>query len=144
MQAAYLLSASICICVFLAFREETYISSTNLPGLVLLLILYGWSSIPMMYPAVKLFSIPSSAFVALACGNMFIGVVTTVATFVLTIFDDEVFIYFSFINKNDLKFCIRKWIQFIYKNNHWLNEHQMFWKNVTFINEHFFNGSRHL
>ena len=47
----------------------------------------------MMYPASLIFDVPSSAFVGLACANLFIGVVTTISSFVLQLFDDEVSIY---------------------------------------------------
>ena len=43
----------------------------------------------MMYPASFFFSIPSTAFVTLACMNLFLGIITTVTTFVLENFDDE-------------------------------------------------------
>jgi hypothetical protein len=43
-----------------------------------------------MYPASLIFSVPSSAFVGLACGNLFIGVITTISSFVLQLFDDAV------------------------------------------------------
>merc|ERR1719499_2741837 len=53
------------------------------------MLLYGWSAVPLMYPASFLFSIPSSAFVTLACANLFIGIITTITTFVLENFQDE-------------------------------------------------------
>lgn len=87
--SAYLVSAFLCVFIFLAFDEEAYVSSDHLPGLLLLFLLYGWSCIPLMYPISFLFSIPSSAFVGLACANMFIGVITTITTFVLGAFDDK-------------------------------------------------------
>ncbi|XP_076353530.1 phospholipid-transporting ATPase ABCA1-like isoform X1 [Tachypleus tridentatus] len=87
--ANYIIPAILCIFIFLAFREDAYVSENNFGGLVLLLILYGWASVPLMYPASYVFTVPSSAFVALACLNLFIGIVTTVATFVLELFDDE-------------------------------------------------------
>lgn len=43
-----------------------------------------------MYPASFVAKVPSTAFVFLACANLFVGIVTTVATFVLEIFDDAV------------------------------------------------------
>lgn len=46
-----------------------------------------------MYPASLIFSVPSSAFVGLACGNLFIGVITTISSFVLQLFDDAVVSY---------------------------------------------------
>ncbi|XP_043218216.1 ATP-binding cassette sub-family A member 7-like [Amphibalanus amphitrite] len=85
----YLISAGLCVAIFLAFGEEAYVSERNLPGLLLLLVLYGWSSIPLMYPASFIFTVPASAFVTLACANLFIGIVTTIATFVLEILNDE-------------------------------------------------------
>ena len=42
-----------------------------------------------MYPSSFLFSIPSSAFVTLSCTNLFVGIITTVTTFVLENFEDE-------------------------------------------------------
>ncbi|CAH1395854.1 unnamed protein product [Nezara viridula] len=86
---AYLMSSFLCILIFLAFNEQAYVSSTNFPGLLLLFLLYGWSCIPLMYPLSFVFSIPSSAFVSLSCANMFIGIITTVTTFVLAAFDDQ-------------------------------------------------------
>nr|XP_009688740.1 PREDICTED: ATP-binding cassette sub-family A member 7 [Struthio camelus australis] len=42
-----------------------------------------------MYPASFLFSIPSTAYVALTCINLFIGINGSVATFVLELFVDQ-------------------------------------------------------
>ncbi len=55
-----------------------------------MLYYYRLASIPLMYPSSLIFSIPSSAFVGLACANLFLGVVTTIASFVLQLFDDQV------------------------------------------------------
>ena len=103
----YILSAILCIFIFLIFDAKAYVSEQNLGPLVLLMLLYGlvsilvqfklsniyfffrWSSVPLMYPASFVFSIPSSAFVTLACANLFIGIITTITTFVLENFDDE-------------------------------------------------------
>jgi len=85
----YTLSAILCIFIFLIFDAKAYISEENLGPLVILMLLYGWSSVPLMYPASFVFSIPSSAFVTLACANLFIGIITTITTFVLENFDDE-------------------------------------------------------
>ena len=71
--AMYSLSASLCILIFILFGAEAYVSSSNLGPLILLMLLYGYSSVPLMYPASFLFSIPSSAFVTLSCVNLFIG-----------------------------------------------------------------------
>ncbi|XP_077499685.1 phospholipid-transporting ATPase ABCA1-like isoform X2 [Amblyomma americanum] len=85
----YVVPAVLCIFVFMAFKEEAFVSHDNIGGLVLLLLLYGWSSIPLMYPSSFIFSVPSSAFVTLACCNLFVGIVSTVSTYVLELFDDK-------------------------------------------------------
>ena len=53
------------------------------------ILISSWATIPLMYPASFLFSVPSSAFVTLACANLFIGIITTITVFVLENFDDE-------------------------------------------------------
>nr|CAD7402681.1 unnamed protein product [Timema poppensis] len=112
--ASYLLAALLCVFVFLAFDEQAYVSDQNIAGLVLLLLLYGWASIPLMYPASFVFDIPSSAFVTLACANVFVGIATTVATFVLEIFDDKVNMQGSFLdNLNYLEEGTGKELQYI-------------------------------
>ncbi|KFO81597.1 ATP-binding cassette sub-family A member 1, partial [Cuculus canorus] len=85
----YLVSALLVILIFVCFQQKSYVSSANLPSLVLLLLLYGWSITPLMYPASFLFSIPSTAYVALTCINLFVGINGSVATFVLELFVDE-------------------------------------------------------
>ena len=42
-----------------------------------------WSTIPMMYPFSFLFETPSTAFVTLGVGNVFLEMITTVTIFVL-------------------------------------------------------------
>lgn len=79
----YCIPAILCILIFLVFNEKAYVSSTNLPCLIALLFLYGWAIIPMMYPFARLFDIPSTAFVSLSCANVFLGTVSTLATFIL-------------------------------------------------------------
>ncbi|XP_013414368.2 LOW QUALITY PROTEIN: ATP-binding cassette sub-family A member 1-like [Lingula anatina] len=85
----YSVSMVLCILLFLAFNERSYVSPTNAPCLVLLLFLYGWAMIPMMFPFNYLFKVPSTAFVALACVNVFLGVTSTLSTYVLEFFSDD-------------------------------------------------------
>lgn len=85
----YIVPCFIVIVIFLCFQQEAYVSPANLPALILLLIFYGWSITPMMYPASFIFSVPSTAYVVLTCINVFIGINGSVATFVLELFDDE-------------------------------------------------------
>ncbi|XP_074834153.1 phospholipid-transporting ATPase ABCA7 isoform X2 [Carettochelys insculpta] len=85
----YLVPAGLVVLIFLCFQQKSYVSSANLPALVLLLFLYGWSITPLMYPASFLFSIPSTAYVVLTCVNLFIGINGSMATFVLELFTDQ-------------------------------------------------------
>lgn len=41
-QCNYIIPCVIVIVIFLCFQQEAYVSSANLPALVLLLIMYGW------------------------------------------------------------------------------------------------------
>ncbi|XP_059140252.1 phospholipid-transporting ATPase ABCA1-like, partial [Physella acuta] len=81
----YAVPAVLCVLIFIAFGKEAYVSATNLPCLIVLLFSYGWAMTPMMYPFSRLFDVPSSAFVALSCANVFFGTVSTLATFILEV-----------------------------------------------------------
>uniref|UniRef100_A0A8C6WUH1 ABC transporter domain-containing protein n=1 Tax=Neogobius melanostomus TaxID=47308 RepID=A0A8C6WUH1_9GOBI len=70
----YIIPCLIVIIIFLCFQTKAYVSPPNLPALILLLIFYGWSITPMMYPASFVFSVPSTAYVVLTCVNLFIGI----------------------------------------------------------------------
>uniref|UniRef100_A0A673MJG5 Zgc:172302 n=1 Tax=Sinocyclocheilus rhinocerous TaxID=307959 RepID=A0A673MJG5_9TELE len=86
----YTVPATMVVFIFISFQQESYVSEKNLPALVLLLLLYGWSITPLMYPASFIFSVPSTAYVVLTSINLFIGINGSVATFVLELFIDEV------------------------------------------------------
>ncbi|TSK45874.1 ATP-binding cassette sub-family A member 1 [Bagarius yarrelli] len=87
----YIVPATLVIIIFMCFQQKAYVSSTNLPVLALLLLLYGWSITPLMYPASFLFNIPSTAYVVLTSVNILIGINGSVSTFVLELFGgDEV------------------------------------------------------
>ncbi|XP_064626259.1 phospholipid-transporting ATPase ABCA1-like isoform X3 [Lineus longissimus] len=83
----YIVPATLCIFIFLAFNKQSYVSADNAPVLVSLLLLYGWAIIPMMYPFCYVFSVPSSAFVALSSINIFIGMTSTIATFIIELLE---------------------------------------------------------
>ncbi|XP_027982024.1 ATP-binding cassette sub-family A member 7 isoform X2 [Eumetopias jubatus] len=85
----YLVSACIVVLIFLAFQQRAYVAPANLPALLLLLLLYGWSITPLMYPASFFFSVPSTAYVVLTCINLFIGINGSMATFMLELFSDQ-------------------------------------------------------
>ncbi|XP_026353368.1 retinal-specific phospholipid-transporting ATPase ABCA4 [Ursus arctos] len=85
----YAVSAALVVGIFIGFQKKAYTSPENLPALVALLMLYGWAVIPMMYPASFLFDIPSTAYVALSCANLFIGINSTAITFILELFENN-------------------------------------------------------
>uniref|UniRef100_A0A3Q1AP80 P-type phospholipid transporter n=1 Tax=Amphiprion ocellaris TaxID=80972 RepID=A0A3Q1AP80_AMPOC len=86
----YTVPATMVVLIFISFQQQSYVSETNLPALVLLLLLYGWSITPLMYPASFVFTVPSTAYVVLTSINLFIGINGSIATFVLELFVDEV------------------------------------------------------
>ena len=85
----YCVSITLCIIIFLAFGIEAYIYKINFLCLVLLLFFYGFAIIPMMYPISYCFKNPSTGFVVVSCINIFIGLITTIATYTLESFDDD-------------------------------------------------------
>ncbi|KAM9280081.1 retinal-specific phospholipid-transporting ATPase ABCA4 [Cariama cristata] len=85
----YALSAGIVVVIFAGFNKKAYTSPTNLPVLVALLLLYGWAVIPMMYPAASFFNVPSTAYVALSCINLFVGINSSAVTFILELFENN-------------------------------------------------------
>ncbi|GAB0205031.1 phospholipid-transporting ATPase ABCA1 [Grus japonensis] len=85
----YIVPATLVVIIFICFQQKSYVSSSNLPVLALLLFLYGWSITPLMYPASFVFKIPSTAYVVLTSVNLFIGINGSVATFVLELFTNN-------------------------------------------------------
>lgn len=43
----------------------------------------------MMYPASNFFSVPSTAYVALSCINLFVGINSSAITFILELFENN-------------------------------------------------------
>ncbi|KAG8003116.1 ATP-binding cassette sub-family A member 1 [Nibea albiflora] len=85
----YTVPATMVVLIFISFQQQSYVSETNLPALVLLLLFYGWSITPLMYPASFVFTVPSTAYVVLTSINLFVGINGSIATFVLELFVDE-------------------------------------------------------
>ncbi|KAF4110511.1 hypothetical protein G5714_007542 [Onychostoma macrolepis] len=116
----YIVPCIIVIIIFLCFQQKSYVSPPNLPALILLLLLYGWSITPMMYPASFLFSVPSTAYVVLTCINLFIGINGSVATFVMELFDDPNITRINDIVKQALlvfpHFCLGRGLMDMAKN----------------------------
>ncbi|XP_057192343.1 phospholipid-transporting ATPase ABCA1 isoform X2 [Triplophysa rosa] len=116
----YIIPCVIVIVIFLCFQQKAYVSPPNLPALILLLVLYGWSITPMMYPASFVFSVPSTAYVVLTCINLFIGINGSVATFVMELFDDPNITRINDIVKQALlvfpHFCLGRGLMDMAKN----------------------------
>ncbi|XP_061834850.1 retinal-specific phospholipid-transporting ATPase ABCA4 [Nerophis lumbriciformis] len=85
----YSISAALVVGIFMAFDKKCYTSPSNLPALIALLLLYGWSVTPMMYPMSYLFNVPSTAYVTLSCINLFVGINSSAVTFILELFDNN-------------------------------------------------------
>ncbi|XP_036941074.1 retinal-specific phospholipid-transporting ATPase ABCA4-like [Acanthopagrus latus] len=85
----YCLSTAMVVGIFMAFDKKCYTSPSNLPALIALLLLYGWSVTPMMYPMSYVFNIPSTAYVSLSCINLFIGINSSAITFILELFENN-------------------------------------------------------
>ncbi|KAL2089373.1 hypothetical protein ACEWY4_014061 [Coilia grayii] len=85
----YSMSTAMVVAIFVGFDKKCYTSPSNLPALVALLLLYGWSVTPMMYPMSYLFRVPSTAYVSLSCINLFIGINSSAVTFILELFENN-------------------------------------------------------
>ncbi|KAJ7395294.1 retinal-specific atp-binding cassette transporter isoform x1 [Pitangus sulphuratus] len=70
----YALSAGMVVAIFTGFDKKAYASPTNLPVFVALLLLYG---------------VPSTAYVALSCINLFVGINSSAITFILELFENN-------------------------------------------------------
>ncbi|XP_022527822.2 phospholipid-transporting ATPase ABCA1b isoform X2 [Astyanax mexicanus] len=116
----YVVPATLVILIFVCFQQKAYVSATNLPVLALLLLLYGWSITPLMYPASFLFEIPSTAYVVLTSVNILIGINGSVSTFVLELFGNNEIGGINDILKNVLlifpHFCLGRGLIDMVKN----------------------------
>ncbi|XP_077480293.1 retinal-specific phospholipid-transporting ATPase ABCA4-like [Stigmatopora argus] len=89
----YSISALLVVQIFIFFDKKCYTSKTNLQPLIALLMLYGWSVTPMMYPMSYMFSVPSTAYVSLSSINLFIGINSSAITFILDLFEGTTALY---------------------------------------------------
>ncbi|XP_029688027.1 ATP-binding cassette sub-family A member 1-like isoform X1 [Takifugu rubripes] len=116
----YFVPATLVILIFICFQQNAYVSSTNLPALALLLLLYGWSITPLMYPASFFFKIPSTAYVVLTSVNILIGINGSISTFVMELFGNNEIGGINDILKNILlifpHFCLGRGLIDMVKN----------------------------
>eukprot|EP01137_Pigoraptor_chileana_P029004 Opistho-2@13608 len=81
----YLFPLLVSILVIVAFQDAAY-TGENLKAVFLLMLAYCWSMTPLMYILSFLFNVPPTAYVVLICVNLFTGLTSTIATYVLEIF----------------------------------------------------------
>ncbi|XP_047441411.1 phospholipid-transporting ATPase ABCA1-like [Mugil cephalus] len=116
----YVVPATLVVFIFMCFQQQAYVSSTNLPVLALLLLLYGWSITPLMYPASFFFTIPSTAYVVLTSVNILIGINGSISTFVMELFGNNEIGGINDILKNVLlifpHFCLGRGLIDMVKN----------------------------
>ncbi|CAL8357983.1 unnamed protein product [Merluccius merluccius] len=116
----YIVPATLVVLIFVCFQQKAYVSSTNLPVLALLLLLYGWSITPLMYPASFFFTIPSTAYVVLTSVNILIGINGSISTFVMELFGNNEIGGINDILKNVLlifpHFCLGRGLIDMVKN----------------------------
>ncbi|XP_077388934.1 phospholipid-transporting ATPase ABCA1b isoform X2 [Festucalex cinctus] len=129
----YVVPATLVVLIFVCFQQKAYVSSTNLPALALLLLLYGWSITPLMYPASFVFSIPSTAYVVLTSVNILIGINGSISTFVMELFGSHEIGGINDILKNVLlvfpHFCLGRGLIDMVKNQAMADALQRFGEN---------------
>ncbi|XP_075745344.1 uncharacterized protein LOC119178525 [Rhipicephalus microplus] len=69
--------------IIIAFGLPVYVSKLNFPAVLLLMILFGWGTTPLMYCLSRLFKEASISFVVLYCVNLFIGLNIAIVMLVL-------------------------------------------------------------
>ncbi|KAL8562888.1 hypothetical protein ACOMHN_004580 [Nucella lapillus] len=84
--ANYVIPAFMCVMILLIFQIPAYVSTDNLPAVIALFLMYGWSITPVMYPASFWFNEPSTAYICLIVINLFTGITCIVSSFLLEIF----------------------------------------------------------
>ncbi|XP_051910872.1 phospholipid-transporting ATPase ABCA1-like [Hippocampus zosterae] len=77
----YAVTAFLMVLILITFKKEVYTSDGILRALILLLLFYGWSVIPMMYPATFVFSDSITAYIFFSCVNLFSGIICGGATY---------------------------------------------------------------
>ena len=102
----YLVIIGLTLAVIGSFGESAYTaSSRNFGALVLLLILFGWSTLPMSYMLGNFFKDAGTAYMIIFCFTLFSGIATCVTVFLLSFMGDanpSVKITYQFLSK----FCL--------------------------------------
>lgn len=81
----YLIIIALTLLIIAAFDSTAYSANPrNFSALVLLLVLFGWSSLPMSYLMSRFFNDTGSAYMIGFCFTLFTGIATCVAVFLLS------------------------------------------------------------
>uniref|UniRef100_S4RJ93 ATP-binding cassette, sub-family A (ABC1), member 12 n=1 Tax=Petromyzon marinus TaxID=7757 RepID=S4RJ93_PETMA len=80
---SYTVTTGLCIAVIAAFHLPAYTDNSNLGAVSLLLILFGFASLPWMYLISGVFSEEEMAFVTYISINIILGVSTIISTFLV-------------------------------------------------------------
>lgn len=83
LTTAVVISGAIIIC----FQMPIYTSRLNLPGVLLLVFLFGWAMTSLVYLMEKLFDEPSIAFMVIYCLALFVGINTMVIRLLIDVFE---------------------------------------------------------
>jgi hypothetical protein len=104
----YLIIISLTILVIGAFNSTAYTAnSRNFCSLIVLLILFGWSSLPMSYMLSRFFKDTDSAYMIVFCFTLFSGIASCIAVFLLSFLADSnpsIVVTYRFIEKISLLF----------------------------------------
>ncbi|CAH1795290.1 unnamed protein product [Owenia fusiformis] len=82
----FLIPVGLAVIIMLIFNINTYVANLNLAAHAVLLYLFGWGTIPLMYLLSRAFKDNTTAYMALFCLNMFIGILTALCVFMLSMF----------------------------------------------------------
>ncbi|XP_051871428.1 ATP-binding cassette sub-family A member 13-like [Pristis pectinata] len=77
----YLIPVVLCICVFAAFQFSAFTYRENLGATSLLLILFGFATMPWMYLLSRFFTSSDTAFITYTAINLVLGLCTILATY---------------------------------------------------------------
>ncbi|GCC25067.1 hypothetical protein chiPu_0003472 [Chiloscyllium punctatum] len=77
----YMVPVVLCICVFAAFQFSAFTYKDNLGATALLLILFGFATMPWMYLLSRLFSSSDVAFITYVAINLVLGLCTILAAY---------------------------------------------------------------
>ncbi|XP_040297886.1 ATP-binding cassette sub-family A member 3 [Bufo bufo] len=81
----FLIPCALMLVVFYAFGVRAYIDDHHLADVMLIFLLYGWASIPLMYLFSFLFTSPATAYVRLSIFNILSGTATFLCVTIMSI-----------------------------------------------------------